>query len=63
MTLYRILANGTDMGAYEGSDPEAALDAYAQDAGYTNYDDLLARVPGSSREEAEIVEEAQHDTN
>lgn len=39
---YTIFANGTDMGTYRGRDEEEALDAYAQDAGYSDYDELAA---------------------
>jgi len=39
-TAYTITANGTDMGVYWGADEEDALDAYARDAGYDDYDAL-----------------------
>ncbi len=61
MAHYRIIANGTDMGTYAGSDEEAALDAYAQDAGYADYDDLLEEVQGSSRGEVEVREATQEE--
>jgi len=39
-TAYTITANDTDMGTYWGTDEEDALDAYARDAGYADYDEL-----------------------
>lgn len=39
-TAYTITANGTDMGVYWGTDEEGALDAYARDAGYSDYNEL-----------------------
>jgi hypothetical protein len=59
MAHYRIFANGTDMGTYEGLDEDAALDSYAQDAGYADYDSLLEEVPGSTRGEVEVREATQ----
>jgi hypothetical protein len=44
------------MGEYRGEDEEAALDAYARDAGYADFADLLENVPGSNREEVEAFE-------
>lgn len=42
MTFYRIsnTTSGVVLGDYEGRDIREALDKMAQDAGYTDYDDL-----------------------
>ena len=56
MKTYEITANDVLMGEYNGSSTEAALDAYARDAGYEDFSDLLASVPGSSREELDVCE-------
>ena len=53
---FEIAANGTMMGEYKGADESAAIDAYARDAGYDDFADLLANVPGSTREEVEAFE-------
>lgn len=56
MTDFQVTANGTDMGTYQGEDEDGALDAYAQDAGYDDYDDLIEQVPGASREDVTVTE-------
>ena len=56
MTTYEITANDVVMGEYTGISAEAALDAYARDAGYENFDGLLENVPGSAREEVDVRE-------
>ena len=49
MTLFRLTsAAGLDLGTYPGTDEADARDAFARDAGYADYADLIARVPGSS---------------
>lgn len=53
---FEITANETLMGEYEGADENAAIDAYARDAGYADFADLLENVPGSTREEVEAFE-------
>ena len=37
LTTFAITANGEEMGHYKGADADAALDAYALDAGYSDY--------------------------
>lgn len=54
-TFFHLVDNGLAMGAYPGADEDAALDAYAREAGYASFDDRLARVPGSSRSEVTIT--------
>lgn len=53
---FEIAANGNLMGEYSGENAEAAIDAYAREAGYEDFADLLSRVPGSTREELDVFE-------
>lgn len=53
---FEIAANGNLMGEYKGDTADAAIDAYASDAGYDDFADLLARVEGSSRDELDVFE-------
>lgn len=55
---FRITTNGIDMGTYEGADEDEALDHYARDEGYIDFDDLLQTVPRTSREEIKVEEES-----
>ena len=49
MPLYQITsAAGVDLGTYPGTDEADARNGFARDAGYADYADLIARVPGSS---------------
>lgn len=54
--IFEIVANGNLFGEYEGENADAAIDAYAREAGYEDFADLLRRVPGSTREELEVFE-------
>ena len=53
---FEISANGTLMGDYKGDSSDAAIDAYARDAGYDDFADLLACVDGSSKDELDVFE-------
>ena len=53
---FEIAANGNLVGEYKGVDENAAIDAYARDAGYNDFADLLANVPDSTRSEVEAFE-------
>ena len=53
---FEITANDVLMGEYNGSSTEAALDAFARDAGYENFAGVLENVPGSTREEVDVRE-------
>ena len=53
---FQIYANGNLIGAYAGEDEQDALDAYASDAGYEDFADLLERVPGATIEEVKVFE-------
>lgn len=46
---YRITANGADMGVYEGTTADEALNAYARDAGYRDYADALTVTSDDAR--------------
>ena len=56
MKTYEITANDVLMGEYKGATEGAALDSYARDAGYEDFADILANVPGSTREEMDVRE-------
>ena len=56
MTTYEITANDALIGEYKGATEGAALDSYARDAGYEDFADLMANVPGSTREEMDVRE-------
>lgn len=40
-TTYKIEAGSIEMGTYKGADEQDALEAYAKDAGYKSYADLV----------------------
>lgn len=56
MKKFRVYANGFDMGVFEGEDEDAALEAYAQEAGYQSLADMTEQL--ESVAEYEVVEEA-----
>jgi len=61
MTTFNIIANGTEMGTYEGTDADAAVEAYARDAGYKSASDAatsLGQSVESFRAELRVVEVA-----
>lgn len=51
----QVIANGTPMGVYHGDGKRDVLDAYARDAGYEDFADLLERVPDASREDVDVL--------
>ncbi len=53
---FEIEVNYTLVGEYAGADENAAIDAYARNAGYDDFADLLANEPDSTREEVEAFE-------
>lgn len=55
MNTYKVLVNGVLMGYYLAESVEDAFDVYARDAGYEDFADLLARLPGSSRDEIDVI--------
>lgn len=54
MAQHQIVANGIDMGIYEGADADEALDAYARDAGYPDYATLCDDI-GADPSEARAI--------
>ena len=54
MKNYRIFANGFDMGIFSAADEDAALEAYAQEAGYQSLADMEEQL--DSEDEYEFVE-------
>ncbi len=55
---YQVTANNIEMGVFEADSEDEVLDVYARDACYQDFQDLLDRVPGSSRADVDIVEMA-----
>jgi len=53
MSTFTIDANGSDMGCYVADTAAQALDAYARDAGYTDYADVVKQF-GDDAEAIEI---------
>ena len=53
MAYFQISANGTDMGEYRAESAAQALDAYARDAGYDSYAEVVAQF-GDDAEAFEI---------
>ena len=51
---FKIYANGFNMGIFEATDEDAALEAYAQEAGYETVADMEEQL--GSRSEYEVVE-------
>ncbi len=49
MPTFHIDANGTDMGCYSAATAAQALDAYAKDAGYSDYADISAQFGNDAR--------------
>lgn len=43
MAVFNISANDSNMGEYSGETAGQALDAYARDAGYTDYAEVIAQ--------------------
>lgn len=57
MSTFTIDANGSDMGCYVADTAAQALDAYARDAGYTDYADVVKQF-GDDAEAIEIDTDA-----
>ena len=54
MRQYKIYANGFDMGVFSAESEDAALEAYAQEAGYETVADMEEQL--GSKSEYEVVE-------
>ena len=56
MKNYRIFANGFDMGIFSAADEDAALEAYAQEAGYQSLADMEEQLESEKADEYEVIE-------
>lgn len=63
-TTYRIsnTTTGHIFGEYEGEDMDDALDTYAKDAGYADYDDLTDTLGGDDYDDSDILVEEVEQT-
>lgn len=55
MKKFTVYANGFNMGVFEAENQDAALEMYAQDAGYHSFADMHEQL--ESKAEYEVVEE------
>ena len=56
MKKFKIYANGTNMGIFEGEDEDAALEACAQEAGYQSLADMEEQLESEKADDYEVVE-------
>ena len=56
MKKFRVYANDFNMGIFEAETEHAALEAYAQDAGYQSMDDMYEQLESEKADEYEVVE-------
>ena len=56
MKKFAVYANGFDMGTFEATDEDAALEAYAQEAGYESLADMHERLDSEKADDYEVVE-------
>ena len=56
MKKFKIYANGTNMGIFEGEDEDAALEAFAQEAGYQSLADMEEQLESEKADDYEVVE-------
>ena len=56
MKQYKVFANGYKMGIFEGTDEDAALEAYAQKAGYASVADMDEQLGSEKPDEYKVVE-------
>ena len=56
MKKFAVYANGFDMGTFEAEDEDAALEAYAQEAGYQSLADMHERLDSEKADDYEVVE-------
>ena len=61
MKKFKVFANGYKMGVFEAEDEDAALEAYAQDAGYESVADMDERL--GSDAEYDVVEVVEADAS
>ena len=56
MKKFKIYANGFDMGIFEAEGEDAALEVYAQEAGYESLADMEEQLESEKADEYEVVE-------
>ena len=56
MMKFKVFANGLNMGIFEAESEDAALEAYAQEAGYQSFADMEERLDSEKADDYEIVE-------
>ena len=56
MKKFKIYANGFNMGIFEGEDEDAALEAFAQEAGYQSLADMEEQLESEKADDYEVVE-------
>lgn len=56
MKKFKVVVNHFNMGIFEGTDEDAALEAYAQDAGYESLADMEEQVGAEKADEYEVIE-------
>ena len=56
MKKFKVIVNHFDMGIFEATDEDAALEAYAQEAGYESLEDMNERLESEKADEYEVVE-------
>ena len=56
MKKFKVVVNHFDMGIFEAADEAAALEAFAQEAGYEGFADMNERLETEKPDEYEVVE-------
>ena len=56
MKKFKIFVNGFDMGTFEAESEDAALEVYAQEAGYQSLADMEEQLDSEKADDYEIVE-------
>lgn len=57
MKKFKVFVNGFNMGVFEAENEDAALEAFAQDAGYESMDDMNERLDSDpAADDYEVVE-------
>ena len=53
---FKVFANGFNMGIFEATDEDGALEAYAQEAGYETVADMEEQLESDKKDVYEVVE-------
>lgn len=56
MKKFTVYANGFNMGVFEATDEDAALEAFAQEAGYQSVADMEEQLESEKADDYEVVE-------